>query len=263
MSDVDPAYDETGKDEHVAQFAELATVAQGTDRHAELRRELITAYLPVARKIAHRFAHRGEPYEDLEQVAMFGLINAVDRFEPDRGSRFLSFAVPTITGEVRRHFRDRAWSLHLPRRLKDLYLRIRSAADELTQQHGRTPRPSVIAQHLGITTAEVLDGLSAAAAYRSDSLDRTVADSSAMTVQETLGVDDGALDLVEEREAVKPLLARLPEREQTVLILRFFRNMTQAQIADRLGVSQMHVSRMLTRTLDELRDELRQEGPGA
>jgi RNA polymerase sigma-B factor len=240
-------------------FAELAEQPEGSARRGRLREQLITACLPIARHIARRFAHRGEPEEDLEQVAMLGMINAVDRFEPDRGSDFLSFAVPTITGEIRRYFRDRAWSVQLPRRLKDLHLSIRSATSDLTQQYGRTPRPSELATRLGITTEEVLDGLSAAAAYRSDSLDRQLDDESATTVKDTLGTDDAALDLVEDRESVKPLLAKLPERERNVLLLRFFRGMTQATIAEELNISQMHVSRLLTQTLRKLRAELERD----
>lgn len=244
-------------------FAELAQVADGSARREQLRQELITAHLPIARHIARRFVHRGEPQEDLEQVAMLGMINAVDRFEPDRGSDFLSFAVPTITGEIRRYFRDRAWSVQLPRRLKELHLSIKSAAAELTQSQGRTPRPSEIAGHLGITTDEVLDGLNAAAAYRSDSLDRQLGDAPDVTVKDTLGTADAALDLVEDRESVKPLLAMLAERERTVLLLRFFRGLTQARIAEELGVSQMHVSRLLAQTLAKLREQVGRDGTGS
>jgi RNA polymerase sigma-B factor len=244
-------------------FAELAGLSKGSARHTALRQELITDCQPIARHIARRFAHRGEPQEDLEQVAMLGMINAVDRFEPERGSDFLSFAVPTITGEIRRYFRDRAWSIQLPRRLKDLHLSIRSAAAELTQRHGRTPRPSEIAEHIGVPIDDVLDGLSAATAYRSDSLDRPLAEDSDATVKDMLGVGDTALDLVEDRESVKPLLAKLPERERTVLLLRFFRGMSQAGIADELGVSQMHVSRLLTQTLRKLRDGVQRGDSGS
>jgi RNA polymerase sigma-B factor len=249
---------DSGYDHLAPLFKEFAELPPDHPRRQQLRDELVTGHLPVALHIARRFAHRGEPQEDLEQVATVGLINAVDRFEPDRGTDFLSYAVPTITGEVRRHFRDQAWSMRVPRRLKDLHVSIGAAVSVLSQRLGRAPRPSEIAAHLQCSTEEVLEGLEAAGAYRSTSLDEVLTDDDATghTPGDVLGELDNELDQVEYREAVRPLLASLPERERTILLLRFFGNMTQTQIAERIGISQMHVSRLLSQTLAMLRDRL-------
>lgn len=236
---------------------EYAALAEDDPRREELRDQLVTGYLPVAQHIARRFAHRGEPLDDLVQVATVGLIHAVDRFEPGRGADFFSFAVPTISGEVRRHFRDQGWSMRVPRRLKDLHVAINSAVSELSQGLGRAPRPSEIAERLGVSPNEVLEGLSAAQAYRSSSLDEMLStDESGTTLGDLLGAADAELERVDYRQTMQPLLADLPDRERTIVMLRFFGNMTQTQIADRVGVSQMHVSRLLTQTLAKLRSRL-------
>ncbi len=239
-------------------FKELADLPVGSARRAEVRAELVSGYLPVARHIARRFTGRGEPEEDLVQAGTLGLIGAVDRFDPERGLDFLSFAVPTITGEIRRHFRDHAWSMHVPRRLKDVQTTINAAVGPLAQELGRAPRPSEIAARLDLPVEDVLDGLSAQHAYRNDSLDR-IAGEAATPLSERLGSPDHDLEIVEFREALAPLVARLPDRERTILILRFFGNRTQSQIAEVVGVSQMHVSRLLDRTLRQLREDLNSE----
>ncbi len=222
-----------------------------------LRDQLVEAHLPVAQHIARRFAHRGEPLDDLEQVATVGLIHAVDRFAPDRGVDFLSYAVPTITGEVRRHFRDHGWGMRVPRRLKDLHVTIGSAMSELSQRLGRAPTARELARHLQLPQETVLEGLEAANAYRGLSLDRMLTDEDgAPTSVAALGGADAPLERVEYRGALKPLLAELPERERTIIMLRFFGGMTQTQIADRVGISQMHVSRLLSRILGQLREGL-------
>ncbi|MEJ3654532.1 SigB/SigF/SigG family RNA polymerase sigma factor [Actinomycetes bacterium KLBMP 9759] len=222
-----------------------------------LRDELVTGFLPIAQHIARRFSNRGEPLDDLVQVATVGLINAVDRFSPERGSDFFSFAVPTISGEVRRHFRDLGWSMRVPRRLKDLHVSINSAVSYLSQHLGRAPKPSEIAEHLGIPVAEVLEGLEASEAYRSSSLDEMLSsEQGSATVGELVGAADAELDRVDFRQALRPVLAELAERERTIVMLRFFGNMTQTQIADKVGISQMHVSRLLAQTLDRLRSRL-------
>jgi RNA polymerase sigma-B factor len=218
----------------------------------------VTGYLPVAQHIARRFAGRGEPVDDLEQAGTVGLLNAVDRFEPNRGVDFLSYAVPTITGEIRRHFRDRTWSMRVPRRLKDLQSAINSAIGPLSQELGRAPRPSEIAMRIGIPPAEVVEGLDAQQAYRSTSLDELVAGADT-TLTDTLGSADAELEKVEYREALAPLLEELPERERTILLLRFFGNLTQTQIADRVGISQMHVSRLLSQTLAQMRRRITED----
>ena len=233
-------------------FAEFAALpADHPDRMA-LRNKLVTGYLPVVQHIARRFAGRGEPVDDLEQAGTVGLLNAVDRFDPERGIDFLSYAVPTITGEVRRHFRDRTWSMRVPRRLKDLQSSINGAVGPLSQELGRAPRPSEIAARLGIPAEEVVEGLDAQQAYRSTSLDELVSGADT-ALTDTLGVADAELDKVEYRQTLAPLLDELPERERTILVLRFFGNMTQTQIADRVGISQMHVSRLLAQTVAGLR----------
>jgi RNA polymerase sigma-B factor len=233
-------------------FVEFAGMPPDHPDRAKLRDKLVTGYLPVVQHIARRFAGRGEPVDDLEQAGTVGLLNAVDRFEPDRGIDFLSYAVPTITGEVRRHFRDRTWSMRVPRRLKDLQSSINGAVGPLSQQLGRAPRPSEIAAHLGITTEEVVEGLDAQQAYRSSSLDELVSGADT-ALTDTLGTADAELEKVEYRQTLAPLLDELPERERTILVLRFFGNMTQTQIADRVGISQMHVSRLLAQTVAGLR----------
>ena len=238
-------------------LSEYAGLDPDDPRREKLRDPLVTGYQPVAQHIARRFAHRGEPLEDLTQVATVGLINAVDRFTPERGTDFFSFAVPTISGEVRRHFRDQSWSMRVPRRLKDLHVSINAAVAELSQQLGRAPKPSELARRLELPVSEVLEGLEAAQAYRSSSLDEMLStDESGTTLGDLLGAADAELDRVDYQQALQPLLAELPDRERNILMLRFFLNMTQTQIADRVGVSQMHVSRLLARALTKLRGQL-------
>ncbi|MFY9807984.1 MAG: SigB/SigF/SigG family RNA polymerase sigma factor [Pseudonocardiaceae bacterium] len=235
-------------------YAELAP--DDPDRRRQ-REQLISGYLPVAEHIARRFAGRGEPLDDLIQVATLGLINAVDRFEPARGSHFLSFAVPTITGEVRRYFRDHGWSTRVPRRLKDLHIAIRRTLAELSQQLGRAPRPSEIAERLGLPVSEVIEGLQAGEAYRSSSLDEMLGSGEGTaTLGEFIGGLDDELAVIDDRQALRPLLAELPPRERTILVLRFFHQLTQTQIAEQVGISQMHVSRVLRQTLAFLHERM-------
>lgn len=236
-------------------FVELADLPADHPDRAALRSKLVTGHLPVVRHIARRFAGRGEPVDDLEQAGTIGLLGAVDRFDPAHGSDFLSYAVPTITGEIRRHFRDRTWAMRVPRRLKDLQSTIAGAVGPLSQELGRAPRPSEIAARLGLDVDEVLEGLDAQQAYRNTSLDELVAGADT-PLTDTLGSVDKELEKVEYRESLAPLLEELPERERTILLLRFFGNMTQTQIADRVGVSQMHVSRLLAQTLARLRERM-------
>jgi RNA polymerase sigma-B factor len=238
----------------VALHQRYAALAVEDPERPKLREQLITGYLPVAEHIARRFASRGEPLEDLIQIATVGLIHAVDRFAPARGVNFFSFAIPTITGELRRYFRDHGWSTRVPRRLKDLHVAIRSTQRELSQQLGRAPRPSEIATRLEIPTSEVIEGLQAGEAYRSSSLDELLnpAGGDTATLGEFVGGLDQELEAIDDREALRPLLAQLPPRERTILALRFFRGLTQTQIAEQVGMSQMHVSRLLRQTLTSL-----------
>ncbi|MDX3663308.1 SigB/SigF/SigG family RNA polymerase sigma factor [Streptomyces sp. ID05-26A] len=247
----------SGDYDHLAPlFAELAGTPAGPKRET-LRDRLVTEHLPVAQHIARRFGHRGEPHEDLVQVATVGLINAVDRFDPDRGSDFLSFAVPTIMGEVRKYFRDSSWSVRMPRRLKELHLAINAGTSRLSQSLGRAPTPSELAEHLGLSREEIHEGLAAGNAYQSASLDdMLMSEDSSISLGSTIGEEDPEIAMIEQREALHPLLEKLPERERKIVVMRFFGNMTQTQIAQKVGISQMHVSRLLAKTLRQLRDVL-------
>lgn len=248
---------ELSDDEKTALFEQLAQARADDRRRDEARGALVNEYLSVAEHIARRFAGRGEAHEDLVQVARVGLIQAVDRFDPARGTDFLSFAVPTIMGEVRRHFRDAGWSVRVPRRLKELHLQISQVSGELGQRLGRAPTPSEIARMLELTVDEVAEGLQAGNAYSAVSVDRPVGDGEdSASLADTLGERDSGLESVENHEALRPLLRELPERERRILMLRFFGNMTQTQIAERVGISQMHVSRLLAQTLQRLREKL-------
>ena len=243
--------------EAAALFVEMASLPAGSPRRQVIRDQLVTMHLPLVRHLARRFNNRGEPLEDLVQVATVGLINSVDRFDSERGADFLSYAVPTVVGEIKRHFRDHGWAVRVPRRLKELHLSLTAATAELSQRNGRAPNASELADHLKLSREEVLEGLEAANAYRSSSLDDPVrGDGEMPTLAETLGDEDAALEHVEFRESLQPLLAQVPPRERKILILRFFGNMTQSQIAERMGISQMHVSRLLSQTLAKLRERL-------
>ncbi|MER6039032.1 SigB/SigF/SigG family RNA polymerase sigma factor [Streptomyces sp. NPDC001835] len=237
-------------------FARLAELEDGPEREA-VRDELVTAWLPMAHRIAGRFRDRGESVEDLRQVAALGLVKAIDRFDPSRGA-FESYAVPTITGEVKRHFRDRMWALRVPRRVQELRNRVRVARRELTQMPG-SPEPTAadIAAHTGLTEEEVAAGMEALESFSTLSLDAELSSGDdGYSLADTLGASDGAYDVVVDREAAKEGLRRLPERERAILYMRFFEDMTQSRIADRLGISQMHVSRLISRSCARVRDEV-------
>jgi RNA polymerase sigma-B factor len=259
MTSVSCAGREPGEYAHlVAVQRRYATLAADDPEHQQLREQLISGYLPLAERLARRFAGRGESLEDLVQVASVGLIHAVDRFEPERGADFLSFAVPTITGELRRYFRDHGWSMRVPRRLKELHLAIRDTQAQLTQQLGRAPRPSEIADRLELPTAKVIEGLQAAETYKSSSLDEPFDHpNGTATLGESLGALDGELDLIDDRETLRLVLAQLTPRDRTILMLRFFRGLTQTQIAEQVGLSQMQVSRVLRQTLTLIHEQMR------
>ncbi|WP_040796706.1 RNA polymerase sigma factor SigF [Nocardia higoensis] len=246
-------------------FDKLAALDPADPHRAELREQIITRCLPLAEHIAARFRGRGIELEDLQQVAYVGMLGAVDRFDPARGVGFLGFAVPTIMGEVRRHFRDHAWSVRVPRGTKELQGKIPAAVEKLSQELGRSPRPSEIAAELGVERTEVTQAMIAANCYNTDSLDATQQDEegSSRPLAARLGVEEPCYRLLEDAMAVRPLLAALPQREREVLRMRFFDNLTQAEIAERIGVSQMQVSRILSRTLGRLRDEALAEAPAA
>ncbi len=237
-----------------ALFAELAASEPDSPTRARIRDELVEMHLPLVEYLARRFRNRGEPLDDLIQVATIGLIKSVDRFDLERGVEFSTYATPTIVGEIKRHFRDKGWAIRVPRRLQELKLSLTKATSELSQKLGRSPTVAELAGHLGMSEEEVLEGLESANAYSAVSLDAPDGgDEDSPAVADTLGVEDESLEGVEYRESLKPLLDQLPPREKRILLLRFFGNMTQSQIADDLGISQMHVSRLLARTLTQLR----------
>lgn len=239
-------------------FRELALVAADSGEFQRQRDKIVERCLPLADHIARRFEGRGEPRDDLVQVARVGLVNAVVRFDVETGSDFVSFAVPTIMGEVRRHFRD-SWSVKVPRRLKELHLRLGSATADLSQRLGRAPTATELAAELEMDRAEVVEGLVAGSSYNTLSIDSGGGggdEEDARAIADTLGDVDASIDRIEDRESLRPLLESLPERERTVLVLRFFESMTQTQIAERVGISQMHVSRLLAKSLARLRDQL-------
>jgi RNA polymerase sigma-B factor len=242
---------------------EKALIALMTDTdpddptHRRARDELVTLHLPLVHFLARRFRDRGEPLEDLVQVGTIGLIKAVDRFDPQRGVEFSTYATPTIVGEIKRHFRDKGWAIRVPRRLQELRISLGRATAELSQKSGRAPTVAELAAHLGISEDEVIEGLEGALAYSTTSLDAHVGgddgDESPSLV-DRLGGDDLDLEAVEYRESLKPLLAALPSRERRILALRFFHGMTQSEIAAEVGISQMHVSRLLAKSLATLRE---------
>lgn len=231
-------------------FRELAELTEDTAPFQRQRDRIVERCLPLADHVARCFDGRGEPRDDLVQVARVGLVNAVIRFDVNAGSDFVSFAVPTIMGEVRRHFRDNSWSVKVPRRLEELHLRLGAATAELSQRLGRAPTATELAQEFDMDRDEVVEALVAGSSYDTLSID------SGGGGDDTLGDVDLALDQIENRESLRPLLESHSERERTVLVLRFFENMTQTQIAERVGVSQMHVSRLLARALGRLRHQL-------
>ncbi|MET7682131.1 SigB/SigF/SigG family RNA polymerase sigma factor [Streptomyces sp. NPDC005423] len=237
-------------------FRTLAGLPPGPERDA-VRARIIEAWLPMADRLAARFRSRGESYEDLRQVAALGLVKAVDGYDPARGYAFESYAVPTITGEVKRHFRDHMWTLHVPRRVQNLRNLVRSASRDLTQTgHGHRPTLAEIAAYTGLSEDDVRAGTEALESFRALSLDAELpGHEGGHSLGDVLGRPDPALDAVVDRESVKPGLAALPERERTILRLRFFEDMTQAGIAEEFGISQMHVSRLLRRCCDRLREE--------
>ena len=236
----------------------LAGMPADHPRRAALRDRTIEAWLPLSQHLAHRYSGRGEPTDDLLQTAAVGLIKAVDKFDPDRGVDFAGYAIPTIIGELKRHFRDRTWDIRVPRRLQELRLAISEANSTLLQSLGRSPTVADIATHLKLTEEEILEGLEGARAYNAVSLSTPTGDGERATeLGDLLGADDNQYELAELRVALGPALATLDEREQKILTLRFYGNLTQSQIADHIGVSQMHVSRLLARALTKLRGHLK------
>ncbi|WP_285690790.1 SigB/SigF/SigG family RNA polymerase sigma factor [Actinoplanes sp. NBRC 103695] len=246
-----------GADELIKAMAALPVDDPRRDR---LRAEAIEAWVPLARHLAARYHGRGEPADDLLQTATVGLIKAVDRFDPTRGIEFAGFAIPTVLGEIKRHFRDRTWSVRVPRRTQELRMAISNANNALLATLGRSPTVADVAKHLGITEEEVLEGLEGARAYSASSLDAPVTGGDGtVALGDTIGEADHEFELAELRMTLGRVMASLTEREQRILSLRFYGNMTQAEIAARIGLSQMHVSRLIARALEKLRADLRKD----
>src|SRR5262245_12762487 len=222
-----------------------------------LRNELIEAHKSLAMHLARRFANRGEPFDDLLQVAYLGMLKAVERFDPDRNLEFSTFATATVEGELKRHFRDKTWSVRVPRRPQELHLRLGNVINELSQKLKRPPRVPEVAAELGVREEDVLEAMEVGGAYRSTSLDGRSSDNGdAPTLESRLGTNDEGFDLAEHRVLLERLLVDLPDRERTIIELRFYNDMTQTEIAQQVGISQMHVSRLLARTLIQLRERL-------
>ncbi|KQX73658.1 RNA polymerase sigma factor SigF [Streptomyces sp. Root1310] len=238
-------------------FRRLAALPPGPQRDT-LRSQIVEAWLPMADRLAGRFRSRGESFDDLRQVAALGLVKAVDRYDPELGSAFESYAVPTVTGEIKRHFRDHMWTLHVPRRVQELRNRVRFADQELAQTvSGRRPTVAEIAERAQLSEEDVRTGMGALESFTALSLDAELSGGEdGYSLSDMLGAADPALGTVVDREAVRTRLAALPERERAILYMRFFEDMTQSRIAERLGISQMHVSRLINRCCNRLREQV-------
>jgi RNA polymerase sigma-B factor len=248
-------FDAGQRDELRRKFAQFAD-----SRDPRLRDELIEAHLGLAEYLARRFSNRGEPLDDLVQVASVGLLKAVDRFDPERAVEFSTYATHTIVGELKRHFRDKGWAVRAPRRMQELYLRLGKIVSSLSQELGRSPTIQELAAEAQVSEEEVLEALEAGQAYRFASLDApSPGDDEGDSMSAHLGEEDPGMVDAEHRAALSPLVAKLPQREQTILHLRFFDGLTQSEIASRLGISQMHVSRLLARSLAQLRAAAEEE----
>jgi RNA polymerase sigma-B factor len=245
-----------GGEDRAARTREDRRLLERYHRHgdAAAREALVERFLPLARQLARRYQRGGEPLDDLVQVASLGLLKAIDRFEPDRPTAFSSFAVPTILGELKRHFRDRGWSVRVPRDLQEMTVRVDRTSEELSRQLGRAPTPLEIAEHVGITTEQVLEAREAAGAYRAISLDRPRDDEEEDAgAADWMGIEDPGFGLAEDAATVERLMVVLSDREREVLRLRFGEDLTQSEIGMRVGVSQMHVSRLIRQAIARLR----------
>jgi RNA polymerase sigma-B factor len=240
-----------------ALIAALADLPADSPDRPRVRQRLIEAYLPLAEHLARRFRNRGEPLDDLVQVACLALVKSVDGYDHSRGAAFTSYAIPMILGELKRHFRDKGWNVRVPRRLQELRLDIGKSSGDLAQKLGHSPTVAELAEHLGVGEDDIIEAMESGHAYRALSLHAPVAgDESGTELADMLGDLDPDLENVENREALRPLLAKLPQREQRIIVMRFFGNMTQSQIAAEMGISQMHVSRLLAHAMGVLREGL-------
>jgi RNA polymerase sigma-B factor len=232
------------------------------DQSAVVREELVDRFMPLARRLAARYAGGAEPFDDLVQVASVGLVKAIDRFDPERGTAFSTFAVPTILGELKRHFRDRGWSVHVPRDVQERILKVERAMAELPAKLGHSPTVREIGQRIEATDEEVLEAMHASQGHHAISLDATstMGDGDEPgPLRDRIGSEDLSFDTVEYGEAIGPVLQEISERDRQVLHLRFVEDLTQSEIAERVGVSQMHVSRILRATIEKLRQRIPEE----
>lgn len=241
---------------HDVDFVSLIEAYRAGDESA--RDELVDRYMPLVRSLAARYAGRGEPQEDLVQVGSIGLLLSIERFDTERGVQFTTYAVPTIVGEIQRHFRDRAWAVHVPRRMKELSVRLARAIEAQTAELGRAPTIAELAQATGAEEDDVVEALQTSEAYSTRSLSQPLGHESSddETMQDVLGVQDAGYEEVEDNVLVEAGLAALDERERRIVELRFFEGLTQSEIAARIGISQMHVSRLLRRALHTMRGRL-------
>ena len=232
--------------------------AETEEERLQHRERLVDQYIGLVEFLARRFRNRGEPLEDLVQVGTIGLLKAIDRFDLDREVEFSTYATPTVVGELKRHFRDKGWAVRVPRRLQELHLELTKTVNALGQELGRSPTVEEIAKAASISEEEVLEGLEIAQAYNFTSLDAPIDsdEGGSTTFADQLGGEDEQLENLEYRASLAPEMEKLPERERKILYLRFFKGLTQSEIAARLGISQMHVSRLLNRTLMHLREAL-------
>jgi len=255
MATISPAGPEVESDRRRTAEDRILFDRYARDRDPATREQLVERFMPLARRLAMRYQQSGEPLEDLVQVASLGLIKAVDRFNPERGTAFSSFAVPTIVGELKRYFRDSGWAVHVPRGTQESALRVERAVEEVQRKLGRSPSVREIAGHMGKTEEDVLDAIEARSAYHSASLEETLSDDkeSEGARLDKLRSEEEGYELVDYAVSLEPAWDRLSKREQLLLHLRFWEGMTQAEIAKRIGVSQMQVSRLLRTTLIRLR----------
>lgn len=242
------------KDQVRSLFTAYKEASSEEDRIA-YRTRLVDQHIGLVEFLARKFRNRGEPLEDLVQVGTIGLLKAIERFDLDREVEFSTYATPTIVGELKRHFRDKGWAVRVPRRLQELHLEITKVVSFLGQEIGRSPTVAEIAEAASLTEEDVLEGLEIAQAYNFTSLDAPIdsGDGGSTSFADQLGADDEHLENLEYRASLAPEMAKLPERERQILFLRFFKGQTQSEIASKLGISQMHVSRLLNRTLAQLR----------
>jgi len=246
------------REQHAWLFGQFRDTTALEASRLAARDGLVALHLPLVEHCARRFRNRGEPFEDLVQVGTIGLIKSIDRFDLGRGVEFSTYATPTIIGEIKRYFRDKGWAIRVPRRLQELRMQIGATAAELTQVLGRSPTPRELAEAIGCSVEEIVEGIESSNAYSTLSLDATddSGEDGGVSMLEVIGLDDDELEQIEIRESIKPLIEALPSREKQILLLRFFKNKTQSEIASEIGVSQMHVSRLLSRTLAQLRRSL-------